>query len=367
MPERSGNTYGFIGLGLIGGSIAKAIRRCHPDARIIACNPSRSSLDEALADGVADAAAASPDERFADCDVIFLCAPVRCNEENVAAILPYLSPDAILTDIGSVKTDIHRAVRDAGLEKQFIGGHPMTGSERTKYRNSRAELLENAYYILTPEPAVPEEKRRLLRELVQSLGALPLVLPEELHDYATAAVSHLPHIVSAALVNLVRDADTPDGIMKMIAAGGFKDITRISSSSPVMWQQICLSNRDSILPLLDRYIAELAQARENIADRDDDALFRLFDGAREYRDSFFGSCSGPIMQSFALHISIPDRPHAIAEVTGLIAEKDINIKNLGIVHSREYQEGVLTLEFHTREGMEQAKELLSGQNFRFTA
>lgn len=356
-------TFGFIGLGLIGGSIAKAIRKVHPDARITAYNPSRTSLDEAVADGVVDSAVSSIDDSFRDCHWIFLCAPVGSNADNLPLVAAHMASDAILTDIGSVKSSIHDAVVREGLCAHFIGGHPMAGSERTKYRNSRADLLENAYYILAPEPEVPDHEVAALRLLVRDMRAIPLVLSTELHDYATGAVSHVPHVISATLVNLVRECDTKDEIMKTIAAGGFRDITRISSSSPVMWQQICLANRSNIVRLLDHYLADLAHNRNIIAEGDEDAIYQLFDSARRYRDSMNSEQSGPILPSFAIHIDIPDRPGVIAEIVDLLAKEDINIKNIGIVHNREYASGVMRLELNTAKRMREAAELLSAHGF----
>ena len=169
---------------------------------------------------------------FSKCDILFLCAPVSCNDENLLHLKRYISKDCILTDVGSVKTGIHKQIAALGLEHLFIGGHPMAGSERYGYANSKAKLLENAYYILTPSDKVPAVKLELYKELITSIGAIPLILSYEQHDYVTAAVSPLPHVVASSLVNLVRDSDSKNGIMKMIAAGGFKDITRIASSSP---------------------------------------------------------------------------------------------------------------------------------------
>ena len=149
----------------------------------------------------------------------------------------------------SVKSGIHERIRALGLDGQFIGGHPMAGSERYGYANSKARLLENAYYILTPTPKTSPDQLKDYERLVVSMGAIPLVLDADQHDYVTAAISHLPHIIASSLVNLVRESDSEDGTMKMIAAGGFKDITRIASSSPDMWQQICLTNTDNIVRL----------------------------------------------------------------------------------------------------------------------
>jgi len=356
-------TCGFIGLGLIGGSIARAIRKYDPDAILKAYNPSRASLDEALSDGVINAGTQSIDSTFSDCRYIFLCGPVSCNDENIAAVKQVMAPDCILTDIGSVKTDIHESIAAAGLQSHFIGGHPMAGSERTKYRNSKAELLENAWYILAPEPEVPAAEVESFRRLIESIGAQPLVLNNGLHDYAVAAVSHVPHVISASLVNLVKECDTPDGIMKLIAAGGFRDITRISSSSPVMWQQICLTNQENILKVLDRYIADLQNDRALIADGDADALYALFDSARQYRDSFAEDRRGPLPRVFMLHVNIADRPGVLAEAVSLLASDGISIKNIGISHNREYEEGVLRIELHSREETDRAAALLKDRGF----
>ena len=239
-------TCGFIGLGLIGGSIARALKEYNENIKIIAYDINTDSLKQAQKDRVADVITDSIDDHFSTCDYIFLCAPVQKNDDNLNAVKKFMSPSCLLTDVGSVKSTIHEAIHEAGLEHCFIGGHPMAGSERTGYINSKASLLENAYYILTPTESVPGNRLEEYRELVTHMNAIPLILDYRKHDYVTAAISHLPHVIAASLVNLVKDSDYEDGIMKLIAAGGFKDITRIASSSAVMWQQICLTNTENI-------------------------------------------------------------------------------------------------------------------------
>ncbi len=355
--------FGFIGLGLIGGTIARAVRNTIPGARIYAFDPDRTSLQEAVRDGVADKAFPVLNASFGECDMIFLCAPVSHNIANLKILKPFLKDDVILTDVGSVKSGIHRAVREEGLQASFIGGHPMTGSERTGYRNSRAELLENAYYILSPEPEFPPELTEWMTEFVVSLGAIPLPLTSSRHDYATAAVSHVPHVISASLVHLVEDSDSPEGVLRTIAAGGFKDITRITGSSPVMWQQICLSNRDNILKLIDDYVNELTRIRGLIDQKEADAIYNWFDSARRYRDTFSDLAGGQIYRIFETFVDIPDRPGVLAEVFQILAEAGINIKNLNINHNREYQEGVLRIEFNTRKDLDHANWLLADHGF----
>lgn len=344
-------TCGFIGLGLIGGSIAKALKQYDANIRIVAYDVNREALALAVSEQIADVAAEAIDASFSSCDYLFLCAPVQKNDGNLAAVKKILPEKCLLTDVGSVKTTIHEAVRQAGLEHCFIGGHPMAGSERVGVANSKAALLENAYYILTPTPSVPAEKVEAFRQLVAGMRAIPLVLDCQRHDYVTAAVSHLPHVIASSLVNLVRDSDSADGTMKMIAAGGFKDITRIASSSAVMWQQICLTNTENIVSLLDDYIRSLTVVREQLSARDADAVYDFFDGARLYRDSFINASSGPIKRSYSVHVDIADKAGALAHIFSLLAEQNINVKNIGITHNRETEDGVLHMEFHTEAGM----------------
>lgn len=356
-------TCGFIGLGLIGGSIARALRKFYPECRLLAYDINDKALEAAVKEGIINTPLSSINESFRSCDYIFLCAPVTENDNCLMELKKYLSPDCLLTDVGSVKTDIHKNIEKAGLSSQFIGGHPMAGSERTGYINSKALLLENAYYILTPCEGVPEEIISDFKELIASLGAIPLILTCSQHDYVTAAISHLPHVVAASLVNLIKASDSSDGIMKLIAAGGFKDITRIASSSPVMWQQICLTNGENISSLLGSYIDSLNRIKTEIDHAGGDSLYHFFDEARSYRDSFIDASSGPIKKSYSINIEIADEPGALAAIATILALHQISIKNIGIVHNREQEDGVLRVEFYHEESIEQASEILRSKGY----
>ena len=246
MQTKTSTTIGFIGLGLIGGSIAKAIRQYYPDYQILAFDKSRETLALAMRDGTIDISCTAIDEQFSHCSYLFLCAPISYNNAYLSQLKDLIHPDCILTDVGSVKTAIHEEITRLGLDANFIGGHPMAGSEKSGFANSKAHLIENAYYILTPSDKVSSEKLEDYRCFVQSLKALPIVLDYRLHDTVTGTISHLPHIIASCLVNFVKSTDTKEELMKLLAAGGFKDITRIASSSPIMWQQICLKNKDNI-------------------------------------------------------------------------------------------------------------------------
>ncbi len=356
-------TYGFIGLGLIGGSMARAIKLTYPKSRIIAYTPHRATVDAAHEEGVVDLPLDAIGPEFRECDYIFLCAPVEVNNWNLETLLPYISPETTITDIGSVKTSIHDKVKELSLEEQFIGGHPMAGTERIGYGNSKAKLLENAYYILTKTDKTSEERLADYVELVRAMGAIPLVIPYLQHDYATAAISHVPHVISASLVNLVKNNDTEDHLMKTIAAGGFKDITRISSSSPVMWNQICTTNKDNISELLSNYIDALCDIKLAIDEKDEDKILDFFTSAREYRESFSDLSSGPIKKVYKVQVEIDDKPGNLARVATLLSDNNINIKNIGITHNREYESGTLRIELHDEAGLNMARDILSDNGY----
>ena len=189
---------GFIGLGLIGGSIARAVRYFYPDTEIIAHSRTRASVEQAVADGVISRVIDQIDEDFSDCTYIFLCAPVSSNAKYLEQLKPLIGPGCIITDVGSTKTDIHEKVTDLDMEANFIGGHPMAGSEKTGYANSKRILIENAYYMITPTEKTPREAVETYRDFVASLKALPLVVDYRTHDYVTAGISHLPHIIASS-------------------------------------------------------------------------------------------------------------------------------------------------------------------------
>ena len=351
-------TIGFIGLGLIGGSIAKTIRKFHPDYHILAYAKHKETLAAALSCNAIDAVLEEKDERYRTCDYIFLCAPVEYNIEYLKYLKDVISDDCIITDAGSVKGPIHKAVEELGMEHCFIGGHPMAGSEQSGFEHSSDHLLENAYYILTPGGEVPLEKLTEFSELIDSLGSIPMVLTAEEHDFITAGVSHLPHIIASSLVNLVNTLDNEAEYMKTIAAGGFRDITRIASSSPVMWEQICVENHENISTVLDEYIRMLIQIRCYIDNQEAENLYDMFARSRDYRDSIDATSSGLINKTYVLYIDIVDEAGGIATIATILAMEGISIKNIGIIHNREYVDGVMKLELYKEDDEKKARELL---------
>ena len=355
---------GFIGFGLIGGSIARVLKKKNVDISITVYSRRKNpDLEQGVAEGVIDQLVYEIDETFSHCDIIFLCAPVLKNLDFLPVLKDIISPTCIITDVGSVKNNICQEASLLGLARQFIGGHPMAGSEKTGFANSTDTLLENAYYLLTPLPENQKEDIELLKELVSYTDANCVVLSPEKHDEITAAISHVPHIIATTLVNMVRNNDNEEQNMKAFAAGGFKDITRIASSSPEMWQDICIANGECINHFLTYFQKQLQHFQKMINDRNKQEINNEFRIAGDYRDSIPAKRSSVIARTYDIFVQIDDRTGAIASIATILSTNGISIKNMGIIHNREYMDGVLKLELYNKEDAGSAKRLLKQNHY----
>lgn len=361
-------TVGFIGLGLIGGSIARCLREKHPDYHMIACGASEKTLKLALADQTVDEIFPAVDEHLADCDLIFLCAPVEYNIGYLPVLKEVVKPGCLITDVGSTKTEIHEMVKRLGMTSQFIGGHPMAGSEKSGYPHSNTHLLENAWYVLTPTDDTDPDALEEILACVHDCRAQHIILNYEEHDRIVAAISHVPHLIAAGLVNLVQDNDNDLQQMKQLAAGGFKDITRIASSSPVMWEQICTSNTTPIADILRKYIQIMEDILMDVEQQDGKAINQFFEKSRDYRNTITDKpkAIGYIKPEYSIYCDIVDRAGAIATLATTLSTHQISIKNIGIIHNRSFEDGALKIEFYTKESMEEAIDILGKWNYKIT-
>ncbi len=251
----------IVGVGLIGGSIGLKLKAKKCDAEIIGIDIENDLLDRARELGAIDHGTLSFAEGLVDADLLILATPVGSMRALVSAALPYLPINCIITDVGSSKVEINQIMEELLPEEMvFVGGHPMAGSEKAGIQAARDNLLHDAIYIFTPGVRTTPEALEQLKQFSMMLGAKPLVLSPQEHDDMVATISHLPHLMAASLVNTVTHMGHEEALS--LAAGGFKDTTRIAGSQPDMWVDICFANRDAIIAGLDKLSDEIEMLKD---------------------------------------------------------------------------------------------------------
>lgn len=347
---------GIIGLGFMGGCIAKTLKQSKKVEKIIAYDINRKFLDMAKNDGNINLVASDLND-FSECDIIFLCVPVGFIPEYAEKLSKIVKRTCVITDIGSTKKGIVEALKN--LDINFVGAHPMVGSERSGYNTSHDLLFENTYYILTENDNIASVK--VVEDVVCELKAIPVIIDYKKHDYIVAAISHVPHIIAAGLVNMVKQLDDSEEHMKLLAAGGFKDITRIASSDPTMWEHICKENKEEIIPVLEKYISDLQSFKNNIDDSEKN--YNFFESSKKYRDSFVNKKINGVVSPM-LNVIIKDEKGSLAKVIALLSDNDVNIKNIGIIHNRESADGALDLEFYSIKDQDNGFDVLTKNGYK---
>ena len=265
----------IAGLGLIGGSLAKALRK-DKNIKIYALDSNEASVNQALSDGVIDYGYTDILNKKFDCDIAVIAVPPALVSETIEKLIPHFDDKVVFTDVCSVKSEIISEVEK--LNCKFIGGHPMAGTENSGYLNSKDDLFVNARYILT-------EENELLEKMIEIIGAEKIIIPSSRHDCLVGVISHIPHIISAGLVNFASKTDDPQTVTKL-AGGGFRDITRISSSSEYMWQQIIFSNKENMINQLSDFEKMISDIKSNLENDNIDYILDFFRNAKEFRSKF---------------------------------------------------------------------------------
>lgn len=344
----------IVGLGLIGGSIAKKIKETLPDSIIGAIEPNQETLQQALSDGVIDKGYSAFCPEDTNYELVVVAVPPRLVVPTIQKMAPHFPKGTLFTDVCSTKGSIHNAFQQSDI--CYVGGHPMAGTEHKGYRGSYAHLFENAYYILT-------EDHPKMKEFVTKLGATPIVMDSATHDKTVGAVSHVPHVISAALVNLAAANETKDQLLTKVAAGGFRDITRISSSSEELWQSIVTENKQEVLTLLEEYESILSNFKATLQKEDADGLQAFFRSAREFRQNLEENRDELQPRYFDLYLSVKDRVGVIRDIAQILTDHHISIKNIGVLKSRENIGGTLQLSVYSKEDYQKAVVLLSQNGF----
>ena len=278
----------IIGVGLIGGSLALALKKAGLVEQVTGFSRSQAAREEALALGIIDKAAASLAEAVADADMVFVAVPMGAMQAVFEQIAPHLKPQTIVTDGGSAKQQVIDAARQALVIKfdHFVPGHPIAGTEKSGPSAAFAELYQQHRVVLTPVAETNKSALEQVRQMWQQAGADVFEMEVEHHDVVLAATSHLPHVLAFNLVGMLAQREDCDEVLRY-AAGGFRDFSRIASSDAVMWRDICLGNRSAILELLQQYRSGLDKIEQAIRQDDGDYLIDIFGRAKRARDTRF--------------------------------------------------------------------------------
>jgi prephenate dehydrogenase len=333
------NRAGIVGTGLVGGSIGLALRRAGFEVRGFDRDQARAerakelgALDEAVP-RVADAAHDA---------LVVVAVPVG---EIPAAVTAALDAGATaVTDVGSVKTPVVSEIEAArpDLAGAYVGGHPMAGSELDGLDGASADLFVGATWVLTPTERTDADAFAAVRQLVRAVGAEVFAVSPDEHDALVAVVSHVPQLAATTLMDVAAARGADHALLLRLAAGGFRDMTRIAAGHPGIWPDICVANRDAIMAALDQYVEALAGVRAMVAASDRGRLLEVLERARAARRSLPTGIPSDV-ELAELHVPIADRPGSLAEVTTLAGAMGINIADIEIAHSVETTGGVLVL------------------------
>lgn len=282
------NRLAIIGIGLIGGSLSLALKQAGQVKHVVGYARNEATRERALSLGIIDTAAASIEAAVAEADVILLAVPMGAMASVLAEMAPHLTDNMIITDAGSTKAGVVKAASDilGNSISQFVPGHPIAGTEKSGPSAAFATLYQDHKVILTPMKQTNVSAVETIKTMWQQTGAEVSEMTVEHHDLILAATSHIPHLLSFNLVGLLAQNEDVDELLRY-AAGGFRDFSRIASSNPVMWRDICLSNHDAILTLLQQYQQQLTEIEQAIQEQDGDYLMTLFQSAKTARDTRF--------------------------------------------------------------------------------
>lgn len=349
----------IIGVGLIGGSLGLALKESPLVKHIIGVDNDEQSLQKALEIGAIDCSA-SLAEGVKKADVIFLCTPLRYYPEIIAEIKPFLKPGMIISDVGSTKQEVTRIFAGLPPGVWAVGGHPMAGAETTGIYGSDRYLFENAVYVLTPGPEIPGQVVDSLRKLLQTTGARVKIMEPALHDELVATVSHIPHLAAVALVGLTEG----DGDTLMMAAGGFRDTTRIASSDPALWEDILFSNREQVLNKLESLIKRAHTIKMALQLNNHELIKSELARAKEVRDKIPRMRKGLIPEFCDIVCIVPDKPGIIGQLGYILGNENVNIVDIEILRVREGDGGTIRLGVPSSEDACRAVEALQRNSIK---
>lgn len=349
----------IIGLGLIGGSIAKALKQSgnvnvsgYDKEEVLNTAYSAKVIDRKLENV----------EQSIESDIVFLCLPVDESLKVFEKLIPMLRDDQIITDVCGVKSPFQELWNRSSSRGIYVGGHPMTGKEVSGFQNSDQTLFENSVYILC-DTELKNPKINPLLDLINQLGARITFLNSKVHDIVVASVSHLPQLIAVSLINSASLKENDINFFDF-AAGGFRDMTRIASSDFEIWKSVFGYNKKNIAYAIDNFINDLQNMKKIISSGDSDSALNNFESARIKRDEIPRNTKGFINSLFDIFVYVKDEPGVLAKLTSLLYEAGINIKDLELLKVREGTGGTFRVSFENEIIATSAKKILSDNGFK---
>ncbi len=337
---RSIKKIAVIGLGLIGGSLALSLKNISEDFIITGYDIEGEAMNIAKYRNIIDVIAKDYKEAVADADLVIIATPISKIVEVVNHVKNYLKKGAIITDVGSAKERVVKRVSEILPDGVFfIGGHPMAGSENEGILSATPELFRNTFYILTPTGTTISGPLITLHSLFTKIGAKVISMSPKEHDENVALISHLPHILSTNLVDMIDDKQEKMRNLFKLCAGGFRDMTRIAAANTKMWLDISLENKDELIKSIDDYIEYLTRFKNNIQKNNADSIKNHYMKAQKARINLPKYVEKDISKLYELRVAIPDRAGVLSEITLAISSHGINIEDISIFHSTEFSGG----------------------------
>lgn len=352
-----------LGLGLMGGSLSWALTRAGYE--VTGWDRDRETVLQASRIGVVGRVCFDLPPAVADAELIFVATPVRSIASVIDAAMPFTRPGTVFSDLGSVKEAVIAQVAAVmPQDRFFVPGHPMTGSEQQGVAAADPFLFQNAAYILMEDTRTPPALIQLVAAAVKATGAHLLMLSAAEHDRIVAFVSHLPHLLAAALaITAGKEEEDHPGTLNL-AGGGFRDTTRIATGSPELWEEIILSNRVKVLAALDAFQKELNSLKQVLGEADGSGLRRFLQRGRETRLQIPAKNKGFLTLLHEMVVTIEDKPGTIDAVLRHLAQAGLNIKDIEILRVREGDGGTLRLALENEAAVDEAVRVLTGRGFK---
>lgn len=356
----------IAGVGLLGGSMGYILKKKKWASHVIGIGRNSERLKKAVESGAIDSYITEVNENIKNVDILIIALPVTMIPDFAVNAAKFMKRGAIITDVGSTKKFITDEIEKELPEGLFfVGGHPMAGSEKSGIEALDPFLFENAVYVITRGKKSNEESVNKIKEMAELLDSRVIEMEPEQHDLSVATISHLPHLLASTLVNCAGAIDKGSPNVLSLAAGGFRDTTRIAAGSPDIWRDITITNSKKILDVISIFEGELEKFKDAIRAMDSNRIYSLYDEAKQLKDSMPKKRKGILGPMIEFVVFIQDKPGTIAEIAEILGKESINIKDIEVLHVRENEDGSVRVGVDAGVTAEKVAEVLKNHGYEF--